>query len=132
MVGVELFYRHTMFGRAVRATAFDYDAAWTMGIDIHQTIGFSFALSSILAAMAGVLLRPRTDVWATMGFILGLKAFAVAIGYCPGWIVLRSVREPGGRVHRLIIQGDHGVWCRDFGLVSPTVGLVGSTRGTEV
>lgn len=79
MVSVELFYRYTMFGRAVRATAFDHEAARAMGIDIHKTIGFSFALSSMLAAVAGVLLGPLTGVWATMGFLLGLKAFAVAI-----------------------------------------------------
>ncbi len=79
MLGVELFYRHTMFGRAVRATAFDHEAARAMGINVHRTIGFSFALSSVLAAIAGVLLGPLTGVWASMGFLVGLKAFAVAI-----------------------------------------------------
>jgi branched-chain amino acid transport system permease protein len=79
MIGVEVFYRHTMFGRAVRATAFDHDAARAMGINVNRTIGFSFALSSVLAAIAGVLLGPLTGVGASMGFLIGLKAFAVAI-----------------------------------------------------
>lgn len=79
MIGVEVFYRRTMFGRAVRATAFDHDAARAMGINVNRTIGFSFALSSVLAAIAGVLLGPLTGVGASMGFLIGLKAFAVAI-----------------------------------------------------
>lgn len=79
MIGVEVFYRRTMFGRAVRATAFDHDAARAMGINVNRTIGFSFALSSVLAAVAGVLLGPLSGVGASMGFLIGLKAFAVAI-----------------------------------------------------
>ncbi len=79
MVGVELFYRHTMAGRAMRATAFDHDAARAMGINVYQMIGRSFALSSMLAAIAGLLLGPLTGVFASMGSLIGLKAFAVAI-----------------------------------------------------
>lgn len=79
MLGVELFYRRTMFGRAMRATAFDHDAARAMGINVHQVIAFSFMLSSMLAVVGGVMLGPLTGVWATMGFLIGLKAFAVAI-----------------------------------------------------
>lgn len=79
MAGVEIFYRRTMFGRAVRATAFDHEAARAMGINVNRTIGFSFALSSVLAAIAGVLLGPLTGVGSSMGFLIGLKAFAVAI-----------------------------------------------------
>ena len=79
MAGVEVFYRRTMFGRAVRATAFDHEAARAMGIDVNRMIGFSFALSSVLAAVAGVLLGPLIGIGASMGFLIGLKAFAVAI-----------------------------------------------------
>jgi branched-chain amino acid transport system permease protein len=79
MVGVEVFYRRTMFGRAVRATAFDHEAARAMGINVNRMIGFSFALSSVLAAVAGVLLGPLVGISASMGFLIGLKAFAVAI-----------------------------------------------------
>ena len=39
----------------------------------------SFAISSGLAAIAGILVAPVTLAEATMGNILGLKAFAVAI-----------------------------------------------------
>jgi branched-chain amino acid transport system permease protein len=42
-------------------------------------ITFSYALSSLTAAFAGVLVAPLTLTGATMGAVLGLKAFAVAI-----------------------------------------------------
>jgi len=42
-------------------------------------ITFSYALSSMSAAFAGVLIAPITLTGASMGAVLGLKAFAVAI-----------------------------------------------------
>jgi branched-chain amino acid transport system permease protein len=39
----------------------------------------AYVLSSVLAAVAGVLLAPILNVASTMGTLIGLKAFAVAI-----------------------------------------------------
>jgi branched-chain amino acid transport system permease protein len=50
-----------------------------MGINTGIVIMFSYALSSLTAAFAGVLIAPLTLTGATMGASLGLKAFAVAI-----------------------------------------------------
>ncbi len=50
-----------------------------MGINTGLVITFSYALSSMTAAFAGVLIAPLTLTGATMGAVLGLKAFAVAI-----------------------------------------------------
>ncbi len=50
-----------------------------MGINTGLVITFSYALSSLTAAFAGVLIAPLTLTGATMGAVLGLKAFAVAI-----------------------------------------------------
>jgi branched-chain amino acid transport system permease protein len=44
-----------------------------------MVITFSYALSPMTAAFAGVLVAPLTLTGATMGAVLGLKAFAVAI-----------------------------------------------------
>jgi branched-chain amino acid transport system permease protein len=79
MLLVELFNRKTIYGKAVVATANDRDAAGLMGINTKLVITFSYALSSMSAAMAGVLVAPVTLTGATMGAVLGLKAFAVAI-----------------------------------------------------
>jgi branched-chain amino acid transport system permease protein len=72
-------YANTMTGRALRATAFDREAALAMGINVNLMIGLSYALSSMLAAIGGVLLGPLIGVSGHMGFLIGLKAFAVAI-----------------------------------------------------
>ena len=79
MVLVELAFRRTPAGRALRAVAFNHDAARLMGIDVSRTISAAYALSSMLAGVAGILLAPLLNVSATMGTTMGLKAFAVAI-----------------------------------------------------
>ncbi len=79
MLAVELFSRRSIYGKAVVATSNDRDAAGLMGINTGMVITFSYALSSLTAAFAGVLVAPLTLTGATMGTVLGLKAFSVAI-----------------------------------------------------
>jgi len=79
MLAVEIFNRRSIYGKAVVATSNDRDAAGLMGINTSLVITFSYALSSLTAAIAGVLVAPVTLTGATMGTALGLKAFAVAI-----------------------------------------------------
>ena len=79
MLAVELFNRRSIFGKAVVATANDRDAAGLMGINTGVVITFSYALSSMAAAFAGVLIAPITLTGPQIGAALGLKAFAVAI-----------------------------------------------------
>jgi branched-chain amino acid transport system permease protein len=74
-----LFYGSTMMGRALRATAFDREASLAVGINVNRMVGLSYALSSMLAAIGGVLIGPLVGVSSSMGFLIGLKAFAVAI-----------------------------------------------------
>ena len=79
MLAVEIFNRRSIYGKAVVATFNDRDAAKLMGINTGLVITFSYALSSLTAGFAGVLIAPLTLTGATMGSVLGLKAFAVAI-----------------------------------------------------
>jgi branched-chain amino acid transport system permease protein len=79
MAAVELAFRRTMAGKALRAVAFSHDAAGLMGINVTRTITVAYVLSSLLAGIAGILLAPLLNVSATMGTTIGLKAFAVAI-----------------------------------------------------
>jgi branched-chain amino acid transport system permease protein len=79
MLAVEFFNRKTIYGKAVVATFNDREAAKLMGINTGLVITFSYALSSLTAAFAGILVAPLTLTGATMGSVLGLKAFAVAI-----------------------------------------------------
>ena len=75
----QVFYHHTSYGKQLKAVAYDSEAAALMGIHVPRAVATSYVLSSILAAAAGVLLAPLLNVSPTMGTLIGLKAFAVAI-----------------------------------------------------
>ena len=79
MLGVEVFNRKSIWGKAVIATSNDIDAAGLMGINTKRVITLSYSISAMTAAFAGVLVAPVTLTGATMGAVLALKAFAVAI-----------------------------------------------------
>lgn len=79
VVGVETFKRKTIFGRAILAVSEDKDTASLMGINQRLVIGFSFMLSTAIAAVAGLLVAPVTLVSATMGTVIAVKAYAVSI-----------------------------------------------------
>lgn len=79
MVLLQLFQRRTQLGRAMRAVAFNREAAGIVGINVTGIAMMSFALASALGALAGILVAPVIQASATMGLLLGLKGFAVAI-----------------------------------------------------
>ena len=79
MLAVEIFNRKSIWGKAVVATSNDIDAAGLMGINTQKVITLSYSISAMTAAFAGVLVAPVTLTGATMGSVLALKAFAVAI-----------------------------------------------------
>lgn len=90
LVGIlQFIVRKTKTGKAMRAVAFDREAAMLMGISIDTTISITFALGSALAGAAGVLVAVYYNaVNPLMGMIPGLKAFVAAvlggIGVIPG------------------------------------------------
>jgi branched-chain amino acid transport system permease protein len=79
MAGTQLFYHRTFYGRQLKAVAWDAEAAGLMGIRVPRAVATAYALSSMLAGAAGLLLAPLLNVSPTMGTLIGLKAFAVAI-----------------------------------------------------
>lgn len=82
--------RRTRWGTAMLAVVQNPQAAQLMGIPIRRTIAVAFALSTLLAGVAGVLIAPLFNVNADMGTLFGLKAFAVAIlgGITSAWGVM--------------------------------------------
>jgi branched-chain amino acid transport system permease protein len=86
--GLALFLRRTRRGRALLAVVQNPDASRLMGINVRAAIAASFAVSTALAGLAGLLIAPLFSVHSDMGTLFGLKAFAVAIlggiGSAPG------------------------------------------------
>ena len=92
MVGLTLFIQKTRTGKAMRAVAFNRDAASLMGIPTDRIITYTFALGSALAAAAGFLVgltNPKIE--PLMGVMPGIKAFVAAvlggIGSIPGAMI---------------------------------------------
>jgi branched-chain amino acid transport system permease protein len=72
--------RSTVIGKAMRATAFDSEAAAMMGIDVDRVIAAAFLVGSALAGAAGVMMGlAYNDVYHYLGFLAGLKAFTAAV-----------------------------------------------------
>jgi branched-chain amino acid transport system permease protein len=89
MIALMLFVGRSKLGKAMRAVAYDREAAEMMGVDVNRTIVAAFLVGSILAGVAGVMVGLVFDrVWHLMGFTAGLKAFTAAvvggIGNMPG------------------------------------------------
>jgi len=81
----------TRFGKAMRATSQDQDAARLMGIDVDRVILLTFACGGFFAGVAGVLMGAQKNVHPQMGFMQGLIAFIAAvvggIGSIPGAVL---------------------------------------------
>ena len=89
MIALTLLVAKTRLGKAMRATAFDREAAAMQGIDVDRVIVFTFLIGSALAGAAGVMVGlVFYKVYFLMGFIAGLKGFTAAvvggIGSIPG------------------------------------------------
>jgi branched-chain amino acid transport system permease protein len=76
---VEVFKRKTLLGKAFEAVSADRDAGELMGISATRTVMLSYALSGMVAAVAGILISPITTVGPTMASAMILKAFSVAV-----------------------------------------------------
>lgn len=79
--------RYTRLGKAMLATVQRPEAARLVGINTRVVIAGAFALSTVFAGIAGLLIAPLFNVSATMGTIFGIKAFATAIlgGITSAW-----------------------------------------------
>jgi branched-chain amino acid transport system permease protein len=89
MVALTLLVARTKLGKAMRATAFDREAAAMMGIDVDRVIASTFFIGSVLAGAAGVMFGLMfSQIFHFMGFLAGLKGFTAAvvggIGSIPG------------------------------------------------
>ena len=85
-----LFFRFTTVGLAMQAASQNQLAAFYVGIPVKRIFMLVWALSAVIAAIAGILTAPVSLVDPLIGFV-GIKAFAAAIvggfGSMPGAIL---------------------------------------------
>jgi len=99
VVGLYLFFEHTLLGKALRACAINRDAARLMGISADRMALFSFALGAAISAIAGIVITPSTFMAYDSGTLLSLKGFVAAI---MGGMVSAPLAVIGGLILGLV------------------------------
>lgn len=95
--GFFVFFRYSSLGVAMRATAADPEAALAQGIGARQIYALSWAISGVVAAVAGVTLASgKVEVEPSIGFI-ALAAFPA--------IILGGLDSPAGAVVGGVVIG---------------------------
>jgi branched-chain amino acid transport system permease protein len=80
LIALLWFVGSTKYGKAMRATAQDPDAARLMGIDVDRTISLTFILGGLLAGAAGMIYALYNGtIQFNQGFTAGLIAFTAAV-----------------------------------------------------
>ncbi len=80
MAGFAYFFKFSRMGLAMRATAFDQQAAQSMGVSVKQVFALSWAISAVVSALAGVVVGLVSGVSASVANV-GIKVFpAVIVG----------------------------------------------------
>lgn len=75
---VLLVFRYWRGGVALRATAFDQAAAYSMGINVPRVFSLSWVVGAMIAAMAGILVGAVGGISPSMG-VFGLSVLVVVI-----------------------------------------------------
>ena len=128
-----LFFSKTRFGVAMQAASQNQLAAFYMGIPVKRLVSVTWAIGAMIAAAAGALLAPVTQIDTTIGF-LGIKALAGAIvggfGSIPGALLgclLIGIIEPFADYYFPAIKGVSAyvvmllvLFVRPEGLISQT------------
>jgi branched-chain amino acid transport system permease protein len=89
-VGVMLFLRSTRLGKAMRAVSVNAEAARLMGIRVETVYRWSWAISTAIGALAGLLVAPLIGINPEIGQLILRGLLAAVIGgftSVPGAIV---------------------------------------------
>jgi branched-chain amino acid transport system permease protein len=79
IVALHFFLRRTYPGKAIRATAEDWEAAELSGINVQRVYMMTFALGAALAGIAGTLVSVTASVAPSIGLDWTLKALIVVV-----------------------------------------------------
>jgi branched-chain amino acid transport system permease protein len=78
---LELFYRRSWLGLAMRAISENREVSELRGIDVRRLSQFAFAIAGLVTGIAAFAVAPIVSADPTIGLTYGLKAFiALAVG----------------------------------------------------
>lgn len=91
ILALQLFFKYTKEGRAMKCVSQNKDAAALMGINVTRSINTTVALSAVLCGIVGILCAPIYNVNTSMVSAVALKGFCAGViggfGSYPGAIV---------------------------------------------
>jgi branched-chain amino acid transport system permease protein len=124
VIALLVFYRYTRHGLAMRAAAFDQEAALTQGVNVGHVFALSWAMAGALAAVAGSLLAISAGVDRRIWVVALLALPAIILGGLDslegaviGGLAVGVVQAMVGSYQREIAP-----WLGDnFAVVSPYV-----------
>ena len=73
------FFERSMYGKALRAAAFNRLGARLMGISPVFAGRATFFLAALIGTVSGILIAPITTMYFDSGFMVSLKGFVGAI-----------------------------------------------------
>ncbi|HBI48188.1 MAG TPA: branched-chain amino acid ABC transporter permease, partial [Smithella sp.] len=79
IIASRIFFNYSIAGKAMRACAYNSQAAGLVGINVKNMVLLSFAISSAIGSMAGIIIAPLTMTSYDVGIMLGLKGFCAVI-----------------------------------------------------
>ena len=79
ILGLDQLLRRTYFGKAVRATAEDWQAAALAGVDVQRTYLITFGIGAALAGVSGSLVSITYSIAPSIGAAWMLKALVVVV-----------------------------------------------------
>lgn len=79
MLGFFVLFKYSMLGIAMRAVAENRVAARLMGVPTDRVLALTWGLGGVLAATAGILIAPVTNLDINMMGSMQIKAFTAAV-----------------------------------------------------
>ena len=79
IVGLFVYFRRTLAGKALLATAINRNGARLMGISPALAGRATFFFAALIGTLSGMLVAPLTTIYYDSGFLIGLKGFVAAI-----------------------------------------------------
>jgi len=90
-VGLFVFFRYSLLGKAIRACADNYTGALVVGLDVNHLYALTFAIGAACVGAAGTMMTLIIDVTPIVGPTYTLLAFVIVItgglGSMPGALV---------------------------------------------
>ena len=94
---LNIFFKRTMMGQAMRAVAQSIDGARVVGIDIEKIFGYTFGLAFAVTGFSGVLLGTKYYMTPHIGWEWMVKGFVI--------VSLGGLGSTTGAIYAAIILG---------------------------